>query len=93
MTVDIHHTRRLPCSVSLCCKEKKKRYPSYWQLVGIDCLDQQKSGMHKERQAGKMWEDSRGSNVILTDCCALAPERQKLYSTAALFAQQLRFTR
>lgn len=25
--VDIHHTRRLPCWVCLCCKETKKRMP------------------------------------------------------------------
>ena len=44
-SVDVHHTRRSPCWVRLCCKETKKKECRYGCVVS-DSFDQRRLEVH-----------------------------------------------
>lgn len=47
---DVHHTHRLPCLVSPCCKETKKDAALIGSCSVSDSFDQRELGMYRARQ-------------------------------------------
>lgn len=62
---DVHHTRRLPYWVFLCCKKTKKNAALVGSCSVSDSCDQQELGVHRARQAVELWDKRVERQIIV----------------------------